>query len=123
MVAIEIEEDFVFNHLGDAAFADKLLFGAKVALLHVSEIHIHDQLDFVIHLVLKHILDFSIIQFCHLDDGMRYFPAFAIPVGDEIFGFVHIPVVEIIVVLYPVFSEFRIDGLALQAQGKGKDDG
>src|SRR6187402_715023 len=113
VVSIEIEDDFVFNNFCNSAFADKLFLHAEVALFHVGEIEINDKLNLIIHLMLKDILDVGIVEFCQLDDSMGYFTAFAIPVGDEIFGFVHIPLVKIIMVLDPVFSEFGIDGLSL----------
>ena len=112
MVAIEIEEDFVFDDLGDAASVDKLVFDAEVALFEVREIEIDDEFDLIIHLVFEDALDGRIIQFCHLDDGMSDFTALAIPIGDEIFGFVHVPFIEIVVKLDSVFAIFSGHTLA-----------
>ena len=112
MVAIEIEEDFIFDDLGDATFVDKLVFDTEVALFEVGEIKIDDEFDLVIHLMFEDALDGRIIQFCHLDDGMSYFTALAIPIGDEILGFVHVPFVEIVVKLDPVFAIFGSHTLA-----------
>ena len=106
MIAIEIQEDFIFDHFGDPALAHKLLPDAQVALFHVREIEIYDELDLVIHFVLEDVLDGRIIEFCHLDDSMGDLTALAIPVGDEILRLVHIPLAEVIVVLNPVFTEF-----------------
>src|SRR5688572_607671 len=82
MVAIEIEENFVFDHSGDATFADKLLLHTEVALFHVGEIEIDDQFYLIIHLVLEDALDIGIVKFCQLDDSMGYFPSLAVPVRD-----------------------------------------
>jgi len=112
MITVEIEEDFVFHDFRDTAFVDKLVFDTEVALFKIRKVDIDDQFDLVIHLVLESVLDGRIIQFCHLDDGMGDFAALAIPIGDEILGFVHVPGIEIIVKLDPVFTKFSSDTLA-----------
>ena len=106
MIAIEIEEDLIFDDFRNPALTDKLFPDAEITLLHVREIQIDDQLDLVIHLVFEDILDGRIIQFRHLHDSMSDFPSFAVPVGDKVFSLIHIPLIKVIMVLNPVFTEF-----------------
>ena len=114
MVAVEVEEHFVFDDPGDATFADKLLLHPEVTLFHIGEIEIDDQFYLIIHLMLEDTLDIGIVKFCQLDDSMGYFSSLAVPIGDEIFGFVHIPEVKVVMVLDPVFAKFSSHCLALQ---------
>src|SRR4030095_4349139 len=114
MITIKIKEDFILDNFCYSFIADKLFSGPQVTLLHVCEIRVDNELDLIIHLVLQDALDGWIIQFCHLDDSMSYFPPFAIPISDEIFGLVHIPMGKIIMELNPVFTKFSIDILAFK---------
>ena len=122
MIAVKVQEDFVFDDFGDATLVDKLVFDAEITLFEVGEIDIDDQLDLIIHLVLEHLLDGRIIEFCQLDDSMRDLAALTIPVRDEILRLVHVPDIEVIVKLDAVFTEFSGYALTVRREGNGEEE-
>ncbi len=119
VVACETHKNFVFKDPEGAAFLrHEKLPQPDVRLLHVGRIRVHDQLDAVVDTVLHHPVDFLEVEFGKFYGGMRHVARLAIPEGEKIVAFIAKPIVEIIVVLHPVFAESLFNDLALQSCAK-----
>ncbi len=76
--------------------------------MEVTDVLVDDDLDFVTQGVLQDI-DNLIMIVLRKDDGrLSYVLRFAIPVGDEVFAFVSIPVIEVVMMLYTILTKARI---------------
>jgi hypothetical protein len=62
--------------------------------------------------MLDNVLDLIVVIFGNLNYKLGYIASFAIPICDKVFGLVHPPVFEIVMILNPVFAEFGVHRLS-----------
>ena len=108
VVAVEVYKHLVAHHFGFAGAELEDVVGADVALFEVAEVAEDQHFKFFGALVFEQLLNGGKIILAGLQGGLCHVAGVAVPIGDEISGFVIEPPVNLSVVLHPVFAEGRL---------------
>ena len=119
VVAVVKHEHLVAQHFRFTGLKLEQFIFADIALLQVGYVAEHQQFDLFRHLVLQHLLHEAEVHLGYLKGGLGDVTRVAVPVGVEVMGFVVHPLVELPVVLHPVFSKRSLGG-CLSEYGAGR---
>ena len=131
MVAVEVDESFVAQELSPrirnvasrtaqvlVRRQRKDLLTTNVTLLQIRNVPVYNELNFLIHPVLQHLLNVTKIILRQLHDGLPEVAPLPVPVGDKIVRFVLFPAVKILVVLHPVLTKLYLGSLCKCGRAK-----
>ena len=112
MVTIKKDKYFSTYYFHLPGLCHKGFVRADIALMQVSDVGVNNNFHFIIESVFKGLLNVLKIHFSHLRSSLTNKTPLPIPISDEVFTLILVPLIKKTVILHSVFTELHLIDLS-----------